>query len=134
MRKFVGCIIEESLKDKSVIAGLAAMAEKVSQMPNDPEATVWHVRWYEVDEAQLHALLPDLAKAIRPHWYAHFWEGDDLCVILAGRVFWAKVSDRSSHAELLAYGDSVGLDRKWSERIPTVLPEWARQKPEKTSQ
>jgi hypothetical protein len=106
---------------------LPTIAEKVSHVPNDPDSTVWHVRWYHVSEGPLRALLPKLAETIRPHWYAHFWTGDDLCVIMAGGVFWAKVSDRSSHAEFIAYGDTVGVGRKWLEQIPMELPTWARQ-------
>jgi hypothetical protein len=127
MRRFVGCIIEESLTDNSVLGRLPVMAERVSHMPNDPDATVWHVRWYQVAEDLLLALLPRLAETIRPHWYAHFWAGDDLCVVMPGRVFWAKISDPASHAEFVAYGDTVGIERKWSEQIPTVLPAWATQ-------
>ncbi|MHB8928719.1 MAG: hypothetical protein ACYC9Q_13905 [Bacillota bacterium] len=61
---------------------------------------------------------------MRPHWYAHFWDGDDLCLVLAGRAFWVKASDRATWREFISYGDTVGIERRWTENVPTVLPEW----------
>jgi len=79
-----------------------------------------------VDAARLSERLPALAQAMRPNWYAHFWEGDDLCVILAGRAFWAKASDKGTWQEFIAYGDTVGVERKWTESVPTELPAWVQ--------
>ena len=133
MRMFIGAIIEESVFDTIVLAGLPVIAERVSKMPTDSDATVWHVRWYRVEESALRIRLPELSKAMRPRWYAHFWEGDDLCVILAGKAFWAKISDRSSHAEFLDYGDTVGVERKWTKTVPTTIPDWVRRAMTKAS-
>ncbi len=121
---FVGCVINESLSHKGAMAGLDPVAERVVDRPTDPDATTWHVRWYQLDEASLRARLPGLAEAMRPQWYAHFWSGDDLCVVLAGRTFWAKASDRTTWREFIAYGDKAGIERQWTENIPTVLPDW----------
>ncbi len=126
MRVFTGSVILESLETDAPLEELITMAERVVDMPRDPDAAVWHVRWYRMDEASLRGRLPALARAMRPHWYAHFWEGDDLCVIMSRRCFWAKASDRATWGEFIAYGDTVGVERKWSENIPTVLPAWVQ--------
>nr|PZN42189.1 MAG: hypothetical protein DIU70_05515 [Bacillota bacterium] len=120
----MGCVILESLEHLEPLAGWKPVAERVAEMPDDPDATVWHVCWYQVDEASLRERLPALARAMRPHWYAHFWADDDLCVVLAGRFFWARASDRSTWQEFIAYGDSVGVERRWTENISTQLPAW----------
>lgn len=125
-RLFLGCVIRESLHQPAVVAGWAPFARRAIAMPDDPDASLWNVCWYRVAEADLQSRLPALAMAMRPHWYAHFWEGEDLCVILAGQVFWAKASERASWQAFIAYGESVGVERRWTERIPTVLPDWAR--------
>jgi hypothetical protein len=96
-------------------------------MPGDPDAAVWHVCWYRIDRSSLVSLLPRLAEALRHHWYAHFWEGDDLCVVLPGRIFWVKASDRTTWRDFIAYGDLVGVERKWTENIPTKLPAWVQE-------
>jgi hypothetical protein len=125
-------VVLESLDSLEPLAGWRPVAQRAVEVPNDPDAAVWHVCWYQVDERSLSAGLDSLALAMRPHWYAHFWEGDDLCVILSGRFFWAKASDRLTWHDFIAYGDKVGVHRKWTERVPTQLPTWvqdALQKP-----
>lgn len=126
MGTFVGCVILESLDTDAPVQGLIPIAERVVDMPRDPDATVWSVRWFEIGEEDLRRRLPLLAQAMRPHWYAHFWGGDDLCVILSKRFFWAKASDRSTWDEFVAYADTVGVDRKWTQNISTVLPAWVQ--------
>jgi len=126
MRAFVGCVILESLDNLQALIGWKPVAERVVEMPDDPDATVWHVCWYQVDAKSLNERLASLARAMRPHWYAHFWEGDDLCVILSGKFFWAKASDKTTWRDFIAYGDTVGVDRKWTESVPTELPAWVQ--------
>ncbi|MDQ7793192.1 MAG: hypothetical protein RDU89_02085 [bacterium] len=124
MRTYLGSVIVESLADPTVLDGLTPLVERVVNMPTDPDATTWHIRWYRLSEAKLRRLLPALAQATLPHWYAHFWSGDDLCVVLAGKAFWVKIGDRTTWSEFISYGDSVGVDRKWTENVPTKLPEY----------
>ena len=126
MRTFTGCVILESLEADNVLLGLTPIAERVAEMPRDPDAKVWHVRWYALGEEDLRRRLPILAQAIRPHWYAHFFDGDDLCVILPGRFFWASASDRSTWNAFIAYGDTQGVERRWTENIPTQVPAWVQ--------
>lgn len=124
MRLFLGCVIRESLLDSFPLTGWEPIAERVFEMPDDPDAQVWHVAWFQVNEEALRERIPALAGATKPHWYAHFWEGDDLCVLLAGEAFWAQVSDRSTWQPFMEYGDTVGVERRWTERIPTQAPDW----------
>lgn len=124
MREFLGCVILESLDDPLAVAAWAPVAQKVSDMPDDPDAKVWHTCWYRLTEEQLLGRLDRLATAMRPQWYAHFWSGDDLCVVLAGRAFWMSASDRASWAPMQAYGATVGTEAKWLESIPTTVPVW----------
>jgi hypothetical protein len=93
-------------------------------LTNDPDSTTWRLCWYRIGEEDLRGRLPALAEAMRPHWYAHFFEGDDLCVILAGRHFWVSASNRATWQDFLAHGDTVGVDRRWTENVPTKLPPW----------
>ncbi|HWI63176.1 MAG TPA: hypothetical protein VNT75_15140 [Symbiobacteriaceae bacterium] len=124
---YIGCVILESLSDLTVLDGWTTIAKKVVDMPNDPDAQVWHVCWYRLSEAQLKGRLDRLAAAMRPHWYAHFWQEDDLCVILAGRAFWLSAGDRTAWEPMLAYADATGLERRYSETIPTTLPDYVRE-------
>jgi TnpA family transposase len=127
MRSFLGCVIREGLSDQSPLAGWTPVVEKVVDMPDDPDAKVWHVAWFQVSEEALRERLADLAAATLPHWYAHFWSGNDLCVILAGAAFWAKADDRSTWQPFIEYGDTVGVERKWTESIPTTAPAYVQE-------
>lgn len=127
VRRFVGCVILESLTDAEPLAGLTPVVERVVDVPTDPDATTWHVRWYCLDESDLLERLPGLSAAMRPHWYGHFITGDDLCVILSRQAFWASVSDKSTWRDIIAYGDTVGVDRKWTEKIPKDPPAYVRE-------
>jgi hypothetical protein len=69
MRVFTGSIILESLETDAPLEGLTSIAERVVNMPRDPDAPVWHVRWYRIGEAGLRDRLSALAQAMRPHWY-----------------------------------------------------------------
>lgn len=122
--RFLGCLIEESLFDPAVVASWAPFVQKVVSVPEDPDATVWHVNWYRVAEEALLGRLDALAAAMKPNWYGHFWAGDRLCVILPGRIFWLPTSYTREWDEMIEYGESVGVERRWTERIPTVLPDW----------
>lgn len=126
MQSFIGCVVLESLSDQAALAGLSPLAERIASVPEDPDATTWHVQWFQLPGAELHSKLPELAAAMKPHWYAHFWSGDDLCVILAGKAFWASAADRSTWQEFIRYGDTVGVERRWTESIPTAVPDWVR--------
>ncbi|BAS26758.1 hypothetical protein [Limnochorda pilosa] len=126
MPAFVGCVILESLESLEPLTGWTPVAERVVEVPDDPDASTWHVCWYQIDAKTLHERLPSLARAMRPHWYAHFLEGDNLCVVLSGSFFWAKASDKTTWREFIAFGDIVGIDRKWTENVPTELPDWVQ--------
>jgi aminoglycoside 3-N-acetyltransferase len=121
---FVGCLIDESLADHSVLVGWKPFAEKLVSVPDDPDATVWHVRWYQLEEKALLGRLDGLAAAMLPTWYGHFWSGNLLCVILAGRCFWIPAAISPEWEEMMAYGEEIGIDRGWTSKIPTVMPDW----------
>lgn len=127
MRSFLGCVIREGLLDLSPLDGWRPVAERVFDKPDDPDATRWHVAWFQVGEAALRDRLPALAAATLPHWYAHFWSGNDLCVILSGAAFWAKADDRATWQPFIEYGDRVGVERTWTESISTTAPAWVEQ-------
>jgi hypothetical protein len=112
------------LETETPLLGLEPFAQRVVDVPDDPDASTWHIGWYRIAESELRRRLPELARAMKPHWYGHFWENDDLCVILAGRAFWAKISARETWQDFICYGDQVGVERKWTENVPTRLPDW----------
>lgn len=113
-------IIEESLEDKTVLDSLAPwfVNERVQEMPGEPEG-VWHVRQYMVPAGMLRRTLELLEQAIRREWYAHLFntERGQLHVVFHGRHFSLPAVRDSTWEEMISYGLTVGVDRKWTENI-----------------
>lgn len=124
MRVFHACFILESLDDPGCLAGWTPVASRTVDVPDDPDATTWHVHWYRLRREALEERLPRLAAAMRRNWYGHAFDDQDLVVVLHGRWFWAQPRDRSTWQPFIAYGETVGVGRKWTESIPVTPPTW----------
>lgn len=114
-------IIVESLANTGVLEELAAYFEKerLQEVSNDPQP-LWHIRQYEVPRHKVASLLPQLAAAIKPGWYIHLFNIEDgiLYVVLKGRSFKLPAKRDERWEEMIAYGQSVGLNRKWTQNVP----------------
>lgn len=124
MQYYYGCVILEGLLQADFLSSYQPIAVKVADMPDDPDATTWHIHWYRVNELELAELLPQLAEATLPHWYAHFFNEDELHVALAGKAFRASTQDKTTWEEFIRYGERVGIERRWTENLATALPGW----------
>lgn len=121
MAQYTLGIIEESLEDASPLAALAAYleAQRAQDMSDEPEG-VWHINQYGLPELELQALLPALAGAVRPGWYIHAFDAAAgvLYVVLRGRWFRLPAVRDASWDAMIDYGLTVGVERRWTERIP----------------
>ncbi len=56
-------------------------------------------------------------------WYVHFFseQNDELFVIITGRTFRLPKIRNHSWDEMIRYGESVGLERRWTESVPVDL-------------
>jgi len=122
---FTGEIIVESLQDKSVLDSLETyrIKSRRAEMPNE-QVNVWSINRYCLDEAALMQAIPRLEQSIAAGgWYIHFYSdlGNKLFVIFQGKHFVVpKLKDRSWN-EMIAYGESIGVERRWTETIPTTF-------------
>ncbi|MCC7146795.1 MAG: hypothetical protein IT443_10140 [Phycisphaeraceae bacterium] len=114
-------IIVESVGDERLFTKVAAyfQKERREDRPTEPDP-IWHVRQYGIPRDQVAGLLPELAAAIKRGWYMHLFNIQDgvLYVVLKGRFFKLPLKRDASWDEMIAYGESVGLDRKWSQNVP----------------
>ena len=99
-RMFKGTIIENSLSDKSILDKIKL--ERTYQSGNRVLHDVF------VNEEQISKLSKYLDTG---PWYAHFWESgkDDVKVVFKDRVFTIRFSDKSTWAEAVAHGKSIGI-------------------------
>ena len=99
-RAFKGTIVEGSLKNKDIL-------EKI-KIEKTRRTEDWVLHDVYIDEkkiAELSAYLTD------GPWYAHFWkqDNDDMRIVFQDRVFTVKLSDKSTWADAITYGKSIGI-------------------------
>ncbi len=95
-----GVVIENSLNDASILQKL--------NIQKSWEDGSWKLHEVSVSK--------DEAKSIARHfadgpWYVHFWEpgSDDVLVVFKNKTFEIKFSDKSTWAEAVTYGTSIGI-------------------------
>lgn len=98
--EYEGTVIENSLKDKSILERLAI----VKTWDDDD----WILHDVVVDEKEM----VQIQKALDDGpWYVHFWsnESDEIFVIFKEKSFTIRKSNRDSWEEAISYGLSIGI-------------------------
>jgi uncharacterized cupin superfamily protein/SAM-dependent methyltransferase len=117
-----GEIIVESLHDQSVLDSLECyrIKSRRSEMP-DEAVKVWNINRYCLDETALMQAIPVLEQSIGPGgWYIHFYSdvGNKLFVIFKGKHFVISKTKDHTWNEMIDFGESIGVGRRWTETIP----------------
>lgn len=124
---FTGEIIAESLENLSVLSILEPYRIKSRQcrMP-DEEVKLWNVHRFCIDETALLSLIPGIESSIgKGGWYVHFYSdlGNKMFVIFRGKHFVVSKHRDRSWDEMISYGESIGVERRWTENIPVSFKE-----------
>lgn len=122
---FIGEIILESLTNWSCLATIEkyVIKKRVAQMPNE-SVPVWNIYRYRLPRAEVQSIRPVLESSfVNGEWYIHFFSevGEELFVIMKGRSFLLPKVRNHEWDEMIQYGESVGVGRRWTESIPVVL-------------
>jgi uncharacterized cupin superfamily protein len=120
---FTGEIIVESLKDSAVLKELETyrIKSRRADIPNE-EVKVWNINRYCIDEKALLPIISKLEQSIgNGGWYIHFYSdlGNKMFVIFKGKHFVVGKQKNRSWDEMIAFGESTGVERRWTETIPT---------------
>jgi hypothetical protein len=93
--------------------------ERIEDRPTEEEA-IWHVREYHLPMDRMNDVTQMLEIAIKPGWYIHIFNMTEkvLWVILHGKTFKLPVQKGESWEPMIAYGLSVGVERRWTDNIP----------------
>lgn len=77
--------------------------------PEQP--SVWTTIEFEADDSQADTLAQDLSRNLKSDggWYTDFRVGADHVVIFADKVFRYQRGDREARADVVRYGESVGV-------------------------
>lgn len=113
--KYSGCIIEESLKDKSVINEFKILEEI------DDDGIMWIV---EIDESKLDNVVPSLQKSMvdNPIWYCDLKCEDWHYIIFNDKIFKVNRDCPEQYEETRQYGLKRGIP---NEQLPNKS--WAKQ-------
>lgn len=101
---YTGTIIEESIKDNRLLNQLEIVGVHISSDENPDDR--WHLYKVKIDEDKI----SKLSEQLRPEkWYMHFWNGDLVIAVFPNKIFRFNHSDKSTWAEAIEYGKSLGI-------------------------
>lgn len=117
MKKYSGCIIEESLTNKDVLKEFIITktnVEKVTEESNTPDLDVWTMHIVEIDEDKIESIVPLLSKSIdgsrkNGGWYTDLKSDDWHYIIFSGKVFKVDRSSGEQYEQAKEYGMSIGI-------------------------
>lgn len=119
---YTGEIIRESLRDPSVLDAFAEYRVQArTAIVENFTPSLWHIERYRLPSDQVPSLTAHLVNNINNNqWYVHFYSEttDEMHVVLSGRIFKLPKHRDPSWDEMIAYGESVGVGRRWTENIP----------------
>lgn len=126
---FAGVVIEESLRDKSVLSALdivSTRTEAVTAEHRTPWLTKWtlHTVAVAADAAEPTAAL--LSEALQPnYWYADFKDERTHFVIFPGRVFTVDRREPAQYQAVVEYGLGLGIPEYQLDFSPAI-EQWDR--------
>ncbi len=97
---YKGVIVEESLKDKTLLKNLNIIEIEVS---DDGE---WHMYTVLVTQDFFERLSQNLDNGT---WYAHFWKGRDVVAVFKDKIISFNFDDKSTWNKVLEYGRSLQI-------------------------
>ncbi len=84
-----GVIIEESLKDKSLLEMVKIIKTSEANLESETGRGVFHFHQYELDDAKEGEFIAKAKQAIKPGFYLHLVKDDILLVVMVGVVMTA---------------------------------------------
>lgn len=117
MKKYSGCIIEESLTNKDVLKEFIITktnVEKVTEESNTPDLDAWTMHIVEIAEDKIESIVPLLSKSIdgsrkNGGWYTDLKSDDWHYIIFSGKAFKVDRSNGEQYEQAKEYGMSIGI-------------------------
>ncbi|PIU71740.1 hypothetical protein COS80_01580 [Candidatus Woesebacteria bacterium CG06_land_8_20_14_3_00_39_27] len=111
---YKGVMIEESLKDTSVLKNvdiISTKVEKVVKSHKTPWLTQWTLHTVEIPEEKAQEIANAISKALESehNWYADFKNKQFHYIVFKGKVFKVDRSKSDEYEEVKKYGISLGI-------------------------
>ncbi len=129
MSKFVGVVIEESLKDKTTLHKVAIKSTKVEQVTashSTPWLKQWTLHTFELPEPKAQEVALKFSESLEPdYWYVDFKDSKIHYVVFPGKIFKVRRSRPSEYKRVVEYGKSLGIPEHQLNFSPTIA-DWER--------
>jgi len=112
-------VIEESLESSDILEMLKPFfySQRIEDASDD-EFPVWHVNEYHVPDDKINDLIPALEQQVKLTWYIHAFNDEYLIVVFRGKSFHISCHKDDTWNDMIEYGDTVKVERRYSESIP----------------
>ena len=115
---YCGEIIEESLKDRSIIDSVrivSAEIENVTPNHRTPWLQQWTITTVEIDDGAIKAFVKKLQAVMETEhssWFADFKGEKDHYIVFPGKIFFIDHRRNDTYTEAVAYGVSLGIPKQ----------------------
>jgi len=112
-----GTIIEESLKDRSVLDTVRILGteiESVTPGHKTPWLEQWTLHEVEIDDGAIKSFVRKVQNAIETEhksWFADFRGEQDHYIVFPGKIFFVDHRRNDSYNEAIAYGVAFGIPK-----------------------
>lgn len=106
MKKWKGCIVEESLDDNLVLNDLEIVKVRITSEENPKDR--WHIYNALVSEKGIEKIHIHL----RQSWYVHFWKDGKMIILFKGKKFIADAINKSTWNNAIEYGLSINIPKE----------------------
>ena len=119
MEMFRMGVIEESLENSDVLNTLRPFfySQRLEEVSGD-EFLIWHINEYHVPDEDINDLISILEQQVKLTWYIHAFNDEKLIVIFRDKSFHISLYKDDTWSAMIEYGDTVKVDRRYSESIP----------------
>ncbi len=129
---FEGVIIEESLKDKSVLESIeikSTKVEKVTPGHKTPWIKQWTLHAVVIPENRVDQIAEEISKSLDysqgTSWYADFKNDTSHYIIFQNKIFKIDRTKKEEYEEATTYGISLGIPEYQVDFAPNVVV-WER--------
>ena len=119
--KYIGLVLEESLKDKSVLDSVTVTKTETWNVGNaeGDQPKVWHAISIEGPQTKASEIAKMLSQSLKsPGWYTNLSTDSDFYVIFPDKVFKYPKGDQEKRSQAIEYGRKIGIPESqldWSE-------------------
>ena len=121
---YTGIIIEESLRDTSVLNEVTILETKVEPITPEhmtPWLTQWTLHTVEIPEEMAEDFAEKLSRSFdkeHPDWYADFKNDVYHFIVFAGKIFKVNRANPTRYKDAKAYGASIGIPEYQLDFVP----------------